>query len=229
MSKNRDIVLSCANVSKSFGKGGNSLEILKSVSFHIKKGESAAITGSSGSGKSTLLHLLGGVDIPDSGRVEFQGQKFSGLTEAGRGKVRNRGIGLVYQFHHLLHEFSALENIAMPLLIRRMASDEAFFKAEQILDKIDLINRSDHVPAELSGGERQRIALARALVIEPVCLLADEPTGNLDQKTGKGILELMFELQKKMHLSLVIVTHDSAVSSRLDTCYELSDGLLTSR
>ena len=226
MSEIHETSLSCVEVSKSFGLAEQRLEVLKDISFSIKHGESAAITGSSGTGKSTLLHILGGLALPDSGDVFFRGKKFSTQSESERGHVRNEGLGFVYQFHHLLQEFTALENVAMPLLVRRLDFNKAMEKAERMLGQVGLSARAGHVPAELSGGERQRVALARALVTEPSCLLADEPTGNLDRKIADAMLEIVFDLQCKMKIALVIVTHDQSISSRLDYCYRLVDGQL---
>jgi len=228
MSEIDETSLSCVKVCKSFGLADHKLEVLKEISFDIKCGESAAITGSSGSGKSTLLHILGGLALPDSGEVFFKGKQFSTQSESERGYVRNEGLGFVYQFHHLLQEFTAVENVAMPLLVRRLDFNKAMEKGEKMLAQVGLSARAGHVPAELSGGERQRVALARALVTEPSCVLADEPTGNLDRKIADAMLEIVFDLQSKMKISLVIVTHDQIISSRLDSCYRLVDGRLNS-
>ena len=227
MNEENKYILSCREVFKSFGKENNRLQVLNGVFFELREGDSVAITGASGSGKSTLLHILGGLDVPDSGEVWFDNEKFSDLTDTKRGYVRNYGMGFVYQFHHLLHEFTALENVAMPLIIRRTNAHDAFRRAENMLERVGLIDRQNHVPSELSGGERQRVALARALVTNPKCLLADEPTGNLDQETAEEILEVLFELQKRMNLGMIIVTHDNSLSSRLGKTYKLMKGVLS--
>ncbi len=227
MNDKKEFILSCRDVCKGYGQEENKLKVLNGVFFDLKVGESVAITGASGSGKSTLLHILGGLDVPDTGQVSFGNEQFSDLTDTQRGHIRNYGIGFVYQFHHLLHEFTALENVAMPLMIRRINPKEALLKAKDMLGKVGLVNRQHHVPSELSGGERQRVALARALVTRPKCLLADEPTGNLDQETARDMMEVLFELQSTMHLGLVIVTHDNAVSDRLNKSYKLIGGILS--
>lgn len=219
----KSIILATA-LTKVFVEGQNKVEVLNDVSLEVKAGEMLAIVGPSGSGKSTLLHILGGLDDPTAGTVEIDGVNINELTEKNKSKLRNKCLGFIYQFHHLLPEFSAVENVAMPLLIGGMTFSAAIIKARAILDLVGLAEREHHRVGELSGGERQRVAIARALVTNPRCVLADEPTGNLDHKTALQIYELILRLKRELHTAFVIVTHDLVIANKMERVLLLEDG-----
>ncbi len=218
--------IACTNLRKTFIEGSLQVEVLKGIDLRVNQGGRLAIIGSSGSGKSTLLHLLGGLDEPTEGKVMVGGQDMSSLTEQEKGRLRNNALGFIYQFHHLLPEFSAFENVAMPLLIRGQNIAEVENKSAEILERVGLADRLHHKPGELSGGERQRAAIARALVTKPRCILADEPTGNLDEHTADQVFEVMLELNQEYDVSLLMVTHNLKLARRMDSIYELHDGVL---
>lgn len=219
-------VITCKNLYKSYFQGRLEVPVLHGVNLTLKEGEMISIVGASGSGKSTLLHLLGGLDAPSKGEILLMGQDITNISEEKRCQLRNQSLGFIYQFHHLLPEFSAQENVAMPLLIRRMNKREALERAAEMLQHVGLSHRLTHTPGELSGGERQRAAVARALVTQPVCVLADEPTGNLDRHTAEGVFNSMLELNRKVNASLIIVTHDAQLASQAGRMLQLIDGVL---
>jgi lipoprotein-releasing system ATP-binding protein len=220
-------IISCQNISKRFKEGKLDVEVLRGITLDIHAGEKIAIVGSSGSGKSTLLHILGGLDLPSEGNVQILDQDIAKMSDTERGRLRNKSLGFIYQFHHLLPEFTALENVAMPLLIGGAKVADATTKASDILDKVGLGQRLNHKPGQLSGGERQRAAIARALVTRPQAVLADEPTGNLDRKNAEQAIELIIDLNREYGTSLVIVTHDLKIAERMSSIYTLEDGVLS--
>lgn len=221
-----DVVLSCHRLGKRFSQGGQELVVLGNLELSVRAGEKIAIIGVSGSGKTTLLNLLGGLDTPSSGEVQVKGQSLAGLTQVQQDNMRNQSLGFVYQFHHLLGEFTAQENVAMPLIIARRPFHECLQRAADLLQQVGLGNRMQHKPAQLSGGERQRVAIARALVNHPACVLMDEPTGNLDRQTAHAIHELIHQLNRELGISFILVTHDTQLAASMDRVLELRDGQL---
>lgn len=224
MNKSMQSVIACHDLHKTYF--GLDVAVLNGIYLNVLAGEQVAIVGASGSGKSTLLHLLGGLDVPSQGDVSILGNTLADLNEAQKGDLRNESLGFVYQFHHLLPEFTALENVAMPLLIRRMPRELAQAQASEILTKVGLGHRLEHMPGEMSGGERQRAALARAMVTQPKCILADEPTGNLDRNTAHAVFDLLLEMNQQQNVSLIVVTHDIELAAKMQRQYKLVDGKL---
>jgi lipoprotein-releasing system ATP-binding protein len=219
-------VLSCSRLAKSYTDANSTLHVLRDIELTIRQGEQVAIMGASGSGKSTLLHLLGGLDTPTGGQISIDGTPIERLSAVQLGRLRNRALGFIYQFHHLLPEFTALENVAMPLLVRGVSPAKAAAEAGRMLERVGLSGRLTHKPGELSGGERQRAAVARALVTRPVCVLADEPTGNLDRNNADQVYELMLELNREISTSYLVVTHDPQIAARMDRIMVLNDGYI---
>ncbi len=224
-----NVILKCDGLSKTYSESDMLVSVLRGVDLQVTQGEQVAVVGASGSGKSTLLHLLAGLDTPTQGSVTINGDKISSMSETERGKFRNQTIGFVYQFHHLLPEFTALENVMMPLLVRRTNTASARIEALDILGRVGLEHRVNHKPGELSGGERQRVAIARALIIKPVCLLADEPTGNIDRENAEKVQQLMVSLDRNLQISMIVATHDRQLANSMDRVLMLENGSLVER